>query len=324
MVRSTLLFGNGLGMAVDPQIYALDQALHATWEDNQILDDDARREIRACLPDPVNNMSPDTEDDLDKLQQVLSACDFLSGIVLDEGEHWLSPRGQSFPASIRKFVHRTASRFVNTGCGLPDEFISPLAEYITRSKSHVATLNYDDLLYEGLLSHNVLRGYNGDLLDGITKSGFSSRNLDRRNTNRFGWYLHLHGSPLYYDAENGQVKKLTCAEFSRDAEVSSTHIVLTHVRHKPSIISSSEILTEYWKRLKKAFEESDHIILFGYSGCDTHLNSLIRQESINKKILVVEWSGAGSYDARSEFWRNSLHADAELAPLDNILEFKEW
>lgn len=324
MVRSTLLFGNGLGMAIDSDIYSLEQALHKTWRDDDILDDDDRAAIRACLPDPGNNSQPDTEDDLDKLQQVLSACDFLNDIQLDEQEHWLSLRGQAFPAAIRKFLHRTSASFVNTNCELPESFMQPLAEHIKKSKSHVATLNYDDLLYEGLIQHDILCGYDGASIDGITRAGFKAENLNRRKPAGLGWYLHLHGSPLFYDAPNGLVRKLTRGEFNRNNDVDSTHIVLTHVRHKPAIISSSKILTEYWKRLRVAIKESDNIILFGYSGCDSHLNDLVVQTAGDKNVLIVEWSGTGKQEDREKYWKERLGIKLELARLSNILDFTEW
>lgn len=50
---------------------------------------------------------------------------------------------------------------------LPDEFVRPLIAFIQDTRSHVATLNYDALLYRPMISEEILRGYNGELVDGF-------------------------------------------------------------------------------------------------------------------------------------------------------------
>ena len=103
------------------------------------------------------------------------------------------------------------------------------------------------------------------------------------------------------------------------------HIVLTHVEHKPLIIGSSHILSAYWRRLEKAFEESSQIILFGYSGYDEHLNNRIKLRKDEKELLIVEWEGAGSEDERKRFWETKTGFNRfELVRLENILEFTSW
>src|SRR5687768_9780166 len=106
----------------------------------------------------------------------------------------------------------------------------------------------------------------------------------------------------------------------------ASHIVLTHVRHKPSIIDSSHILSEYWKRLDRALEESENIVLFGYSGCDVHLNHrVIVNASVKKPVHVIEWGGSYDEGERGRFWNKELrNCDVTVHSLENILEFQDW
>ncbi|MBO9400721.1 SIR2 family protein [Shimia sp. R9_3] len=322
MTRKTLIFGNGLGMGLSPELFSLDNALAYVWEDD-ILSDAQKGMIRACLPEDTEYERPSSEEDLYVLQRVLASCDFLDGIELEDEAHWLSEHGREFPSSIRKFVHQVACCFHDTGEELPYEFVEPLTDFIHETKSHVATLNYDPLLYEAFLGSHVLRGYNGDLIDGMTRTGFSKNNMMRKNPDRLGWYLHLHGSPLFYDAPNGRIKKFRRHQLIGE-QVDSTHLVLTHVRHKTAIISASSLLSEYWRFLGKALKESSEVVLFGYSGYDTHLNNQLASRCANKHVRVVEWSGSQPDNDRLAYWRDKLKNDVEVVHLDSILDFVDW
>lgn len=323
MPRKTLIFGNGLGMALDHLAFALDRALEQVWDNDEVLTDEQRALIRICLPDDTEFERPSSEDDLDLLQRVLSACDFLDEFEEVAEAHWLSEQGKAFPPAIRRFVHQVAACFHNTGLELPDEFTEPLCGFLHDSKSHVATLNYDPLLYECFLNTGVLEGYNGDLIDGMTNAGFQKDNLYRRNPQNLGWYLHLHGSPLFYDAPNGRVRKMPRYRLA-DRIVESTHLVLTHVRHKQSIIATSSLLTEYWKFLARALKESEEVMLVGYSGYDGHLNSFISRRTNGLNIRIIEWSQAQPGNDRPRYWERKLKAPVQVEQYDSILEFTDW
>lgn len=324
-MRKTIIFGNGLGMALSPGAFSLDAALEEVWDDRNALTDGQRQLIRACLPDDTEFDRPSSEDDLDLIQRVLAACDFLDGIQIPGGvgDHWLSAHGQQFPAAIRKFVYKVACKFHENEEILPDEFSENLTEFISETKSHVCTLNYDALIYDLFVRRGVLNGYNGDLIDGIRRLGFQREYLRRNDPNKLGWYLHLHGTPLYYDGQNGRVRKMRRCDFGLD-EVESSHIVLTHVKHKAAIIQGSKILSEYWRFFRKALRESEEIILFGYSGYDVHLNEVISQYTLDRPIKVVEWSGSQPNNDREGFWLERLKRAPVLMPFDNILEFDAW
>jgi len=194
---------------------------------------------------------------------------------------------------------------------------------VRTTKSHVATLNYDPLLYDCFLTERILTGYSGDLVDGLTNSGYRTQNMYRRDANRLGWYLHLHGSPLFYDGANGQVRKLRRPQLAGEV-IDTTHLVLTHVRHKMPIIGASSILSDYWRFFGRALQESEEIVLLGYSGFDAHLNLAIARHSPELDIKVVEWVGSQPGGDRGDYWRDKFKKDVELVGLDNILDFTDW
>lgn len=220
------------------------------------------------------------------------------------------------------FLYRTAMQFHQREHALPSDFTAPLASFIHETSSHIATLNYDNLLYQPMIESYVLRGYSGALVDGLINAGFSEDNLVRKFGRDFGYYMHLHGSPLFVDRDDCIVK-LRQSELEEGDEVVGSHIVLTHVKHKETLISASPLLSAYWDYLTKALSESEEAVLFGYSGADRHLNLLLRSRA-PAVATVVEWNGAGPLAERRIYWRDTLGRDAEIIQLDNILEFTDW
>jgi len=240
-----------------------------------------------------------------------------------QGYHWLTEYGWDFPSVCRSFISRVATRLYDFNGELPEQFSTSLSNFIRETQSHVATLNYDKLLYDLLINNGIVSGFNGHLIDGITNTGFSCTNLERRYGNNFGFYLHLHGSPLFKD-RNGVIRKLSRFEINPEQPEPSAHIVLTHIQHKPTVISSSAILSAYWQHLNFALSESDEVILFGYSGLDKHLNGLLSMFSQNRRFKVVEWSGSGMYQQRQAYWNDALRTDVDLIHDNNILNFHQW
>ncbi|CAN0552332.1 unnamed protein product [Ectocarpus sp. 12 AP-2014] len=320
MARSLLIFGNGMGLALNPEYFSLENGLTSVWNDTDHLSEKHKELILSAIEGTTEENPPCSEDQLDQLQVAIIATEYLCNFEVS-GTSWVSPEAKELPSTFKKYIHEVALHFHRSGNELPDEFLDPLSDYIKDTKSHVVTLNYDNLLYDGFKSKNVLDGYNGPLIDGFWASaGFDEDHLNRHNISRHGWYMHLHGSPLFI----GNNKFMGAGRDFLDPE-NESHIVLTHVEHKPLIISSSHILSSYWRRLEKAFEESDQIILFGYSGLDVHLNERIKLRKEEKELLIVEWSGAGEEDHRRNYWEQKVgFGRFELVQLDNILEFTAW
>jgi len=258
---------------------------------------------------------------LDQIQVALVAAEYLRDFNL-KGATWLTPEATELPNAFQRYIHAVAAHFHAHKFALPLEFADSLANYINKSKSHVTTLNYDNLLYDGLKGKDVFSGFSGSLYDGYTNAGFSPDNLRRNYPKRHAWYMHLHGSPLFI----GNAKALR-EERARFEPHESSHIVLTHVEHKPLIIARSRILSTYWDKLPESISESDSVILLGYSGDDIHLNRVISQGLAGKNLHIVEWRGNHDQRQREAYWKKRIinsNQGLRLELLENVLSFTDW
>jgi len=316
-MRSIIIFGNGLGMAIDPSYYNLATALSAVWNNTNTLSAQHKSLIQSAIPGTSNLAPPSSESQLDQIHGAISAAKYLQGFGT-QNISWLTDHAQQIPEIFRKFIHEVALYFHRSPYKLPENFVANLSQFIHATKSHIATLNYDNLLYDSLLQSQVLKGFSGSLIDGFTNTdGFTNNNLIRFGAK--GWYMHLHGSPLFVG--NGKVSGAARAFQGPDC---NNHIVLTHVQHKPYYISESPILSRYWELLEEAIDESDRVFLFGYSGDDTHLNKII-QVRPQKHVFIIEWSGTVLQGNRFLFWNSKLkHTNYRLFSLLNILDFNDW
>lgn len=276
--------------------------------------------------------APTKEDELADLQRVLNSCDTIRKFEKRiQGDGWLTEKGKEFPAAIKKYFHQTVCNFYKNTNKLPSGFQDALREYITSTGSHITTLNYDDLLYDCFTDTAVFKNYH--LRDGFFQKGFDFERAQKLydKNRKEGWFLHLHGSPLFVNiGEN--LKKKKRSEFANIVGTESRHLVLTNVEFKQSTINGSEILSAYWKKLREIICDVEEIILFGYGGADTHLNDLIFRASRihNVSIHVVEKCLGKSPQERLKYWQKALNFPVneteyvEVQLMDDILEFKNW
>lgn len=333
MARCVYIFGNGLGMAISPSAFSLTDVMRSVWQSPTLAT--AQKElIAACLPDGV--LHPETEEQLEKLQEILGASERLLSVQKVRNVNWLTQVGSQFPEAVYKFLFSVARGMYLATHGksdasgnpyhLPSEFIDSLSLKIKRDQSHIATLNYDGLISRSLSEKGMFDGSSPHLLDGFIESQFQRNHLFRKDSGG-GWYLHLHGSPLFVDAGRSKHQKINEIQL-RNSPINlpktGRHIVLTHFTHKMGKIESSEILKTYWEFLELAIDESARLVLFGYSGNDLHLNRLVSQVRSNKEVQVVEWLGAGNKATRTKFWREQLGGDVNLRLMENILSFSDW
>ena len=150
MSRKLLIFGNGLGMAIDHSHYSLTNALNTVWTDDSLWSDTVQRDlIQNCIP---SNTCPVSEDELDKLYVVSTSCDYLNEFPnTSSGKHWLSKYGHNFTSSTQEYIHTVASYLFDSTVLLPKLFEGALIDFVRTTKSHVATLNYDKLLYQAFI-----------------------------------------------------------------------------------------------------------------------------------------------------------------------------
>ena len=330
-MRKVLIFGNGVGRALDNDYFNLENALEKAWDDPTVLDDTQKALIRQCLPEDVieddETIAPKSEEELDILQRILAACDEISQQERGAGPAWLTPEGKAFPAAIRRYIHRAACYFHEGPYTLPSTFTKPLIDFIVSTRSHVATLNYDELLYRSFVQTSVFSGYSC-MIDGFVRS-FNNESLSRRSPNRQCYYLHLHGSPLFYTDNNGETRKASMSSLPSIVGYSSNHLVLTHVAHKASVIAASPVLSAYWTRLAEACQEAQAIVLVGYSGGDVHLNQLISSYAADKQLEIVErrtpaYSTREGSSARFQYWESLLGKTPYAHWRDSVLDFTTW
>lgn len=210
----------------------------------------------------------------------------------------------------------------------------------TKECCHIATLNYDKLLYAPLINRHILEEYhNGGLVDGFYETGGFNPDHLFRTHHKFGWYLHLHGSPLFYTKGN-IVNKCKIGELPDSSASDDTlhnHIVLADTKIKPEIISNSKLLGTYFMFFRDALDESDELYLIGYSGADEHVNFEIKNCINNKSqknrkfnIHIIEWQRSNHDDS---FWIDRLfpahlwnainnYISLQKQPFDNILDFR--
>lgn len=319
MARLAIVIGNGLGMAIDSEYFSLSRGLASIWSGTLSFSEEQKRLVISAIPGLSPADYPSSEEQLDTLQVAIVAAGFLKSFETKDIK-WLSKASRKLPQAFRSFVHEVGAYFHKSGKTLPDKFAEGIAQFVNETKSHVATLNYDNLLYDAFVRLKVLDGYCGPLIDGFWKNGFDKEHLDRKDESRHGWYLHLHGSPLYIGN-----KKLMRDDRQKLEPTEKSHIVLTHVEHKPLIIESSSILSEYWKRFDEALGEADKIVLFGYSGCDTHLNEAIRARCQARPVHVIEWKGGRERSSRQKYWDEKLKdCQVTICQVSNVLEFDAW
>jgi len=333
-MTATVIVGNGIGMALDPNYFALTSGIEAV--EKQLSEEEIK-----LISLGSKNQAPRDENELEKQHAVLTACKTLINYQNNELQ-WLSQDGNDFPNVYQNFIYLVAKYFFEYPGSLPDAFVERLCEFVKKDRCHIVTLNYDKLLYEALIRHDVLAGYKDNgLVDGIHTftDGFKPDNLTR-TFNNFGWYLHLHGSPVFRSTANDRINKCKINDLPKNSvteEGEHNHIVLTNTRLKPGIISRSRLLSTYFDFFIKALDESDKVYLFGYSGRDEHINFQVKDWFCNndcrqnRNLMIVEWRNDNDSDKdRTDFWSKNIgcgdvkkfNERAEIIRKEDILKYE--
>jgi hypothetical protein len=331
---TSIIMGNGLGMAVDPSYFTLEAGLQKAWSQLNL---DIQTRIKNLI---TNGDDLLTEQQLEKHYEVIRACVMLQRFESNSTK-WLDRDAKDFPLHFQKFIENTAWHFCNYDGneGNLMNLIKCLKYFIQHNYTHLITLNYDKLIYSNFATDDeIMNDYSGQLVDGFLKGGFRSQQLNREFGRRFGWYLHLHGSPLFYTcSETNLVKKtlLTDTLDQRNKQGLREHIILCNINLKSNRIAQSELLFTYWHYFLAALDESEKVIFLGYSGNDSHINHEIENwmrntKSIkNKTIQVIEYADSKFSDAdRQTFWSsqlgvsNSYFNNQNLIRLPSILSYQ--
>ncbi|MGB0901356.1 SIR2 family protein [Halocynthiibacter sp.] len=343
MSRKLIIIGNGLGMALSPEHFSLQHVMPEVW--NNDLNDAERTLIASCI-EGIEETGPTSEDRLMPAQLAQFAHELITGIVENnKQDEWFTANALKYPEAIGKYVYNVAQQLNKNSEQFENDirlksFYNSFIPFLDKSKSHVATLNYDTLLYSafneyyevGSKIHRICNGYSGSLVDGyLERNGFDKNNFERQFNRTFGYYLHLHGSPLFTGTPG---KKILRRQLSTQAPGNARHIILSDGRLKRHLIDRSDILTMYWEMLKTALDEASEVILFGYGGGDEHLNELLRGAKVSKRVVVRDKGSADANQSAKQEWLSRLshnedvidHGDSGVSyePMDNILEFRDW
>ena len=323
-MRKVVVFGNGIGRALSNDSFSLPEAIRRVCDNRDLISLDHLNLMREFLQkEPAEGIG---EDDLDVLHRAIFACDFLASTARGEKEI-LTEDGVALPGVFGRFVHNVATELSLSDHKLPAKFSDSMAAFIRDTYSHVATLNYDQLLYKALIEHKLFNGYTGHLVDGLVDAGYEHENLETRGANRFGLYLHLHGSPLVYEDDDGIYKYSTSElDYAKRDEMVGRHLVLTNVKHKTLVIEQSRLLKSYWSWFAWTLQQpdTDGLIFFGLGAQDMHLLRTIQNHlSPDKPIQIVEWRGERR--DRRAFWEQKFpQFELKIYPLDNVLSFDGW
>lgn len=338
MTRSLIIFGNGLGMALDPDHFSLSNAMARLWQSEKLTA--AEKAIFGQLRGINPDTGPTSEQDLISAQLALELLSDFKELLGDEARaNWFRADAIEFPNTIRKYVYWISADLFNYK--IPQEkqatwekFTRSLIPYIMDSKTHIATLNYDDLIYGKIVDGIFANGHHYRpterqqnstspyVRDGFNKGDFRPEMFSFSGTT--GFYLHLHGTPLFVKKQKGD-GKLERKDLESSDPIRERYIVLASPNDKMKLIEQSNILKNFWnQQLPRCLREADQIIVFGYSGFDDHLNDKIKASE--KPTYVVEWVGARGDTAEATyfFWKEKLGEVKKVIRADSILDFDCW
>ena len=351
MSKKLIIIGNGLGMALNPEHFSLANAMNRVWDGDSL--DTKQKELIGALKGIDAGTGPTGEDELIATQIALGLLsDFRDRLGDDALDRWFTGYAKNFPHTLRRYIFEIAFDLYSYEVpaakqNLWENFTQHFIKFIMETKSHVATLNYDDLIYEKVVNGVVIDGKKWmpqEVQPGkkfpYIRDGFINRGYPQFRQDSFdfsgdcGFYLHLHGTPLFATKGSQHIKLPRC-DMSFNEETRRRHIILANPKDKRELISQSEILDNLWKKqLPRCIREANEIIVFGYSGLDEHLNERLADAKATKK-WVIEWSRTkhalhdseiieGAEVSAEQFWTKKLGQNVQVKRLDNILDFTEW
>lgn len=321
----TFLFGNGLGMAIDPEAFNLRKIANELSEEEKYSTMNKFIKGNVEAEDPLKLMQATAHGyhDILNIIENLGFSD-ANGNEFEQLNYHIKEMVKSKDFAVVKalnqFVNDLVKKIFNYNVPSCSKIVKSFNSFMnnlwdliaqmnsTSTKIHFTTLNYDSLIYESFVANKI------KLTDGFLPSGkghcFKARNLIQGllpHHDCIGLYLHLHGSPLFYSNKEGnEIYKHIKLELAYDEiEYDLRHIVLGSFKQRS--IQESSLLTTYWDVFYTALKWSKTVILFGYSGRDMHVNEALHfwseyvdevlkifsdsEISEKKRLVIVEWDG---------------------------------
>ncbi|MEG3660532.1 hypothetical protein [Celeribacter halophilus] len=209
MSRKLIVVGNGLGMAIAPKQFGLKPVMQRVWREG--LEEDERKLLAKHFRDIDEDNGPSEERHLMVAQVAVIMPEMVEETPSSHAKslkRWFTAPEEldEIKEALNNYCYAIAKRLFEC-VRSNDMFFPPNIQwdvcqaYTSLSRlmgdssgaPHITTLNYDGFLYTGQLFEHYT--------DGFLKNGGNLPVWQNKFAQRKPRYLHLHGSPLFWEAE---------------------------------------------------------------------------------------------------------------------------
>lgn len=295
MKDAPLIFiANGLGLAIDDRHFQLSSGIRNAID--QMEKDELKDLIKFSFPENIEDKDFDLSAHYTENNEKLAYINMVSMLTRmiktasgDVKEKLVSEELATLSSAVNSFIFRVADYYNDTNVSsmkvYGEQFVpfaDNLCRFIYNRKAHVATTNYDDLLYRYFLNADVSVGQNRTekimhpgkdttLIDGFNREKGELLYNPPKTTNS-SWYMHLHGSSRFYSQYNSTRirKSFQLTSFANYVP----HVILNHFDLKAFQISTNHMLNDYFSKFKEVAKKTKEIYVIGYGGEDKHINDV--------------------------------------------------
>ena len=112
MARKLVIFGNGLGRALNNEHFNLTAAMRSVWANAECLTPAQKDLIATAIEGVEIENGPENEQQLFGTQLALIACEILEKATNDEKlGHWLTEEALGYPSALNKYTYEVARHF---------------------------------------------------------------------------------------------------------------------------------------------------------------------------------------------------------------------
>ena len=102
-MRKLVIFGNGLGRALDNDYFQLSSGMSHAWSDKGPLENDDRKFLQTLNIPPAG---PSSEDDLESIQLAQISCRTLQEVVKDgHVESWITEKARNIDIIFNRYIN---------------------------------------------------------------------------------------------------------------------------------------------------------------------------------------------------------------------------
>lgn len=331
-----VFIANGVGRAVDSELLTLSSGIEKGLKSLNNTEKDIIKEfISLYTKDDISaeNITNVINNEENEILAYINMVSMLTRMIkTGKGklkERFVSQQFGDLANTINKFIYNVADSYntekIKRNGIYPENFegfAQSLGGFIYKNKAHLATTNYDDLLYRYFLDVQIKTGENTEafimnpskntiLSDGFTKTNSGIQfDFSNHDLNSTSWYMHLHGSSRFHSKfGSGNVFK----SYKKYDSNHVPHIILNHFNLKEFEINLNPILHRYFDLFGKALAKINALYIIGYGGYDKHINNIVMNANDKCKIIIIE-------RAQQDMNKNDLWRDLKSSNLDITLE----